>query len=69
MIDLHQQLQSSLPEAAMVLQVHDELVVESPRSTAEEARDLLVACMEGAMSLDVPIVVDVSVSASWYDAK
>jgi DNA polymerase-1 len=51
------------------LQVHDELVVETPLEHADRTRDLLVQCMETAMDLTVPIVVDVSVSESWYDAK
>jgi len=69
MIDLHARLPGLDPAARLVLQVHDELVVETPESRAEATRDLLVSCMEGAMDLDVPIVVDVSVSQSWYDAK
>ncbi|MDP7028753.1 MAG: DNA polymerase I [Phycisphaerales bacterium] len=69
MIDLHAALPSVSPDARLVLQVHDELVVETPESRADAARDLLVSCMEGAMTLDVPIVVDVSVSQSWFDAK
>jgi len=69
MIDLHAKLPVVDPNAQLVLQVHDELVVEAPESVADEARDVLVTCMEQAMSLSVPIVVDASVSKSWYDAK
>jgi len=69
MIDLHSRLPAVSDEAHLVLQVHDELVVETPEACATEVRDLLVDCMEQALTLDVPIVVDVSVSASWFDAK
>ena len=69
MIDLHAQLPEIDPRAKLVLQVHDELVVETPATHADQTRDTLVTCMEHAMNLDVPITVDVSVSKSWYDAK
>ena len=69
MIDLHARLPDISPVSQLVLQVHDELVVETPAEHATATRDLLVACMETAMDLTVPIVVDVSVSESWFDAK
>ena len=53
----------------MMLQVHDELVLEAPESVAEQARDFLVSRMESAMELDVPLVVDASISSNWFDAK
>jgi len=69
MINLHARLPEIDPGAQLVLQVHDELVVEAPSEHADATRDLLVHCMENALELSVPIVVDVSVSESWYDAK
>jgi len=69
MINLHARLPEIDPAAELVLQVHDELVVETPAPFRDVTRDLLVECMETAMDLTVPIVVDVSVSESWYDAK
>jgi DNA polymerase-1 len=57
------------PRARLLLQVHDELVVECP---AEEAEDIarLVRCeMEGAARLSVPLVVDVGTGDTWLDAK
>jgi DNA polymerase-1 len=57
------------PRARLLLQVHDELVVECP---AEEAEDVvrLVRCeMEGAAQLSVPLVVDVGIGDTWLDAK
>jgi DNA polymerase-1 len=57
------------PRARLLLQVHDELVVECP---ADEADDIvrLVRCeMEGAAELSVPLVVDVGVGDTWLDAK
>ncbi|MBQ2991554.1 MAG: DNA polymerase I [Clostridia bacterium] len=56
-------------QAKLILQVHDELIIECPE--AEEARvtALLKACMEGAASLRVPLVADVHAGHSWFDTK
>lgn len=52
----------------MILQVHDELIIECPRSAVADASERLVACMENAASLSVPLVVDVGVGNHWDDA-
>ncbi|MCH2138019.1 MAG: DNA polymerase I [Phycisphaerales bacterium] len=69
MLNLHARLPDLHAEARLVLQVHDELVIEVPEAVADAARDLLVSSMEGAMDLRVPLVVDAAVSQDWYDAK
>lgn len=69
MVNLYAKLGALHADARLVLQVHDELVMEVPESHAEEGLALLVAEMEGAMDLDVSLVVDASVSKDWYDAK
>ena len=69
MIDVHRDLHQVDASASMMLQVHDELVLEAPESVAEKARDFLVTRMESAMELDVPLVVDASISSNWFDAK
>ena len=53
----------------MILQIHDELVFEAPASTAEQARDIIVARMETAMNIDVPLRVDATIAANWFDGK
>jgi DNA polymerase-1 len=53
----------------MLLQIHDELVIECPADQAAEARAALVSRMEGAMSLSVPIRVDSTIAQTWYDGK
>jgi DNA polymerase-1 len=55
--------------ARLVLQVHDELIVESPAEEAEEAAGLLRRHMEGAAELAVPLVADVGIGDNWLDAK
>ena len=55
--------------AQLVLQVHDELVLDTPEEEAERAQRMLKEEMEAAISLEVPLIADVSVGKSWYDAK
>lgn len=54
--------------AKMLLQVHDELVFELPKAESEKTIELVKAIMEGAATLDVPLVVDVGVGANWGQA-
>ena len=55
--------------AQLVLQVHDELVLDTPEEEAERAKRMLKEEMEAAIGLEVPLIADVSVGKSWYDAK
>ncbi len=57
------------PECRLVLQVHDELIVEAPEAKAEEASRLLRHAMEHAMSLRVPLVVSLSKGKRWDELK
>jgi DNA polymerase-1 len=68
MIDLHARLGASQLHAALLLQVHDELLLECPLSELSETRALLVACMEGAAKLAVPLQVDTGHGRTWLDA-
>ena len=52
----------------MILQVHDELLLEVPRSELEATVELVRACMEHAVELDVPLVVDCGWGANWLEA-
>ena len=55
--------------AALLLQVHDELVVEAPEERAEETARTVKATMEEAWKLDVPLAVEVGVGRDWLEAK
>jgi DNA polymerase-1 len=55
--------------ARILLQVHDELVVEAPAAEAEETAALVRREMEGAAALEVPLVADVGIGTNWLDAK
>ena len=56
-------------EAKLILQVHDELIVEAPEAEAERVRDLLRRCMEGVMTLSVPLRTDISIGGDWRACK
>ena len=55
--------------AKLLMQVHDELLVEAPSSEVQQVADLLKREMESAVKLDVPLVVDVGIGDNWMDAK
>ncbi len=69
MSNVHLELTASFPGSRLLLQIHDELVVETPKSNSPEVLDLLVEVMESAMNLDVPIVADASIGSNWYECK
>ena len=51
------------------MQVHDELLVEAPADESQQVADILKREMESAVTLDVPLVVDVGMADNWMDAK
>jgi DNA polymerase-1 len=55
--------------AALVLQIHDELLLETPAGEAEAVRDLVLAEMQGAMHLDVPLEVSVHEGSTWAECE
>ena len=55
--------------AHLLLQVHDELIIEAPETNINEVSKQVKATMEHAFQLKVPLVVDVGVSDNWLDAK
>ena len=67
MIDLHRELRREGMKSRLILQIHDELLLEVPEDEAEQARAMVKAIMEGALVLDVPLVVDARLGASWAD--
>jgi DNA polymerase-1 len=69
MIRLHAALREAGLGARMLIQVHDELVLEVPEGEVEQAAQLVREVMEGAFQLAVPLKVDVHVGPSWYDLK
>ncbi len=69
MIRLHRELQGSGLAARLLLQVHDELVLEAAPQDLEAVLALTRRTMEEAVSLSVPLVVETGVGANWMEAK
>jgi len=69
MIRLHQALLERKARSRMILQVHDELVLEVPQEEVEAVRPLVVEIMEGAFDLDVPLKVDVEIGPNWLEME
>lgn len=69
MIRIHGSLREQRLGARLLLQVHDELVLEVPEGEASDAKELVKRHMEGAAKLRVPLVVSVGTGSNWVDAK
>ena len=69
MVRVHDALLAGGYEARLILQVHDELVVECPLTEVAPVSALLQSCMQNVAALAVPLVAEVGVGESWFDAK
>ncbi len=69
MVHVHERLALEVPSAKLLLQVHDELIVEVPPCDADAAARVLQEEMEHVIELAIPLIAEVSRGESWYDAK
>ena len=69
MIRVDEALRASFPEAKLLLQVHDELIVECPETIAPQVSQLVSLSMQGVAELRVPLTAEAKYGKSWYDAK
>ena len=69
MIDVERALAESRLQGRLLLQVHDELLLEVPEPELEETQALVIHRMEAAMTLDVPLVAEAGSGVTWYDCK
>ena len=69
MINVYKKLKEEKLNAKIVLQVHDELIIECPVEEKEKAKNILINCMENAAKLSIPLKVEVSEAENWYEAK
>jgi DNA polymerase-1 len=67
MIALHRQLKEERLQARMILQVHDELVLETPEEEVQRVAAIVKETMEGAYQLDAPLKVDMEAGPNWFD--
>lgn len=69
MIKVYNRLNDENLEAELILQVHDELIIDTPKNEQVQVEYLIKEEMESAAQLSVPLTVDVNSGASWYDVK
>ena len=67
MIELDREIRGRKLETRLILQIHDELLLEVPERESEEALGLVKSVMEGALELVVPLVVDARLGKTWAD--
>ena len=66
---VHERLLKENLKSRLILQIHDELLIEAERSETEQVRQILEEEMTHAANLMVPLIIDVHVADNWYDAK
>jgi DNA polymerase-1 len=69
MINVARALTENGLKSKLILQVHDELVLDAPIEEAEKASEILKREMENAVKLNVPLTVEVHTGKNWYEAK
>ncbi len=69
MIRVNSELKKRNLKSRLVLQIHDELLIETAKDEIDEVKDILVSDMMNAAQLKVPLIVDMHCGDSWYDAK
>ena len=69
MIGVYRELKKRNMNAKIVLQIHDELLIETDENEKEEVKQIVRECMENAINLKVPLKVEIEEGKSWYQAK
>ncbi len=69
MVCVYNRLKEEGLRSQIILQVHDELIIEAPYDEEEKVKSILKSEMENAVELDVPLIADMATGHSWYDAK
>ena len=57
-----------MPETKMIMQVHDELIFETPKVDAQENINQMKAMMEDAVRLDIPLIAEAAIGKNWNEA-
>jgi len=69
MINVNKALKEKHINGKIVLQIHDELLLEVSKEDKQQAKEILKQCMENAMKLSVPLEVEISEGEDWYEVK
>jgi len=68
MIKMHQSLEKEKSQAQIILQVHDELILDTPEKEIDKVVNLTTEAMMGAAQLDVPLEIDIGIGDNWDQA-
>lgn len=69
MIDVYHELKKQGLKSKLILQVHDELIIDTHQDEIEKVQEIMLRCMEEALEISVPLSVGMSTAKSWYDSK
>ena len=69
MIKVYDEFKANNMKSKIIMQVHDELIVQAPNDEAKKAEEILKTQMENAVKLSVPLVVSTGVGKTWFEAK
>ena len=69
MIKVFNQIKEKNLKSKIVLQVHDEMMIEAPIEEKEQIKEILKQSMENAVTLKVPLIAEISEANNWYDCK
>ena len=69
MIKVYNEIKSRKLKSKIVLQVHDEMMIETPIEEKEEMIKIMKKCMESATKLEVPLIAEISDAENWYECK
>ena len=68
MIDINKFLTKEMPEVKMIMQVHDELIFETPKQNSEGVLQVMKKMMEEAVKLDIPLIAEAAIGENWNEA-
>ena len=68
MINMHKAIKMEKSEAKLILQVHDELILDTPKDEIDKIVSLITDSMMGAANLDVPLEIDIGIGDNWDQA-
>ncbi len=69
MIEVYKQIKNNNLESKMILQIHDEIIIDAKNNEIEKLKEILHKAMEGVVKLNVPLKIDINIGKNWYDAK
>ena len=69
MIDVNKEIERNNLQSKLILQIHDELIVDCPKEEVEQVKSILTNCMENVIKLNVPLIVNINSGKTWFDAK